>query len=159
MTITYKYKIAIGGISTECSTYSPLLQNKENLVLCSWLILIAILCDFLDGKLARFLKATSDYGKQLDSFADMVSFGIAPAVIVFQLINIHNTQLAYIACLIPIFSALRLANYNIDKKQTIHFIGVTTPINALFFCSFPLILNYEKNNTHTYNYTILEKRD
>jgi len=121
------------------------LQNVNNLFLCSWLVLIAMLFDFMDGKLARFLKTSSNYGKQLDSFADMVSFGIAPAIITFQLINIYNPKLAYIACLIPIFSALRLANYNIDERQGNHFFGITTPINALFFCSFPIILHYEKN--------------
>ena len=123
-------------------------QSKENLLLCSWLVIIAMLFDFMDGKLARFLKTSSNYGKQLDSFADMVSFGIAPSVIVFQLITIynpHNTKLAYIAFLIPIFSALRLANYNIDEKQGNHFFGLTTPINAFFFCSIPIILNYTEN--------------
>ena len=123
-------------------------QNKENLVFCSWLILIAMLFDFMDGKLARFLNASSDFGKQLDSLADMISFGVAPAIIVFQLINTynpHNTKLAYIALMIPIFSALRLANYNIDERQGNHFFGITTPINALFFCSIPIVMAYEKN--------------
>ena len=123
-------------------------QNKENLVFCSWLILIAMLFDFMDGKLARLLNTSSDFGKQLDSLADLVSFGVAPAIIVFQLINTynpHNTKLAYIALMIPIFSALRLANYNIDERQGNHFLGITTPINALFFCSIPIIMVYEKN--------------
>ena len=124
-------------------------QDKENLVLCSYLILIAILFDIMDGKIARLLNTTSDFGKQLDSFADMVSFGIAPGIIVFQLINTynpHNTHLSYVAFMIPIFSALRLANYNIDDKQKKHFIGITTPLNAFFFASIPLILHYEKND-------------
>jgi CDP-diacylglycerol---serine O-phosphatidyltransferase len=123
-------------------------QNKENLVFCSWLILIAMLFDFMDGKLARILNASSDFGKQLDSLADMISFGVAPAIIVFQLINTynpHNTKLAYIALLIPICSALRLANFNIDQRQEKHFFGIPTPINALFFCSIPIIMAYEKN--------------
>ena len=59
---------------------------KDDLILCSYLIYIGILLDFLDGKIARFLKVDSEYGKQLDSFADMVTFGIAPAVIIFQMI-------------------------------------------------------------------------
>jgi len=124
-------------------------QNEENLVWCSYLILIAILFDIMDGKIARLLNTTSDFGKQLDSFADMVSFGIAPSIIVFQLIKTSNPQetyLAYIAFIIPIFSALRLANYNIDSKQKIYFIGITTPLNAFFFISIPLILHYEKND-------------
>ena len=81
-------------------------QNKEYLVLCSWLILIAMLFDFMDGKLARYLNVSNDFGKQLDSLADMISFGVAPAIIVFQLIitySSNETELAYIALMIPIF--------------------------------------------------------
>lgn len=121
-------------------------QNKEYLVLCSWLILIAMLFDFMDGKLARYLNVSNDFGKQLDSLADMISFGVAPAIIVFQLIitySSNETELAYIALMIPIFSALRLAKYNIDENQGNYFTGLSTPINALFFCSLPIIINYE----------------
>jgi len=124
-------------------------QGEENLILCSYLILIAILFDIMDGKIARLLNTTSDFGKQLDSLADMVSFGIAPSIIVFQLINTYNpdsAHLAYVSFMIPIFSALRLANYNIDEKQKTYFIGITTPLNAFFFISIPLILHYEKND-------------
>ena len=63
---------------------------KSDLILCSWLILIGVLLDFLDGKIARLLKVDSEYGKQLDSFADMVTFGIAPAVIMFKMIQEHH---------------------------------------------------------------------
>ena len=115
---------------------------QSNLILCSWLIFIGILLDFLDGKIARFLKVESDYGKQLDSFADMVTFGIAPAVIVFKMIGEQNHNLSYIAFLIPIFSAIRLAKYNIDKKQGNYFIGLSTPANALLFSSLPLLREF-----------------
>jgi len=113
--------------------------TQANLILCSWLIFIGILLDFLDGKIARFLKVESEYGKQLDSFADMVTFGIAPAVIVFKMIGEHSNDLSYIAFLIPIFSAIRLAQYNIDERQGNYFIGLSTPVNALLFSSLPLI--------------------
>ena len=79
---------------------------QSNLILCSWLILIGVLFDFLDGKIARYLKVENEYGKQLDSFADMVTFGIAPAVIVFKLIEVSNSNLAYFAFFIPIFSTI-----------------------------------------------------
>ena len=115
---------------------------QSNLILCSWLIFMGILLDFLDGKIARFLKVESDYGKQLDSFADMVTFGIAPAVIVFKMIGEQNHNLSYIAFLIPIFSAIRLAKYNIDKKQGNYFIGLSTPANALLFSSLPLLVEF-----------------
>ena len=116
--------------------------TNPNLILCSWLIFAGILFDFLDGKMARFLKVTSEYGKQLDSFADMVTFGIAPAVIVFQMIQKNNPELAYIAFIIPVFSAIRLAKYNIDEKQGSSFIGLTTTVNAVLFSSLPLIQEY-----------------
>ena len=116
---------------------------QSNLILCSWLILIGVLFDFLDGKIARFLKIENEYGKQLDSFADMVTFGIAPAVIVFKLIEVSNSNLAYFAFFIPIFSAIRLARYNINKNQDTHFIGLTTTVNAIFFSSIPLIKQIE----------------
>ena len=124
------------------------LQNSNNLVLCSWLILIGILFDFLDGKLARILKTASEYGKQLDSFSDMVSFGIAPSVIVFQMIYKYDNNLAYIAFMIPIFSAIRLSKYNIDEAQGNVFTGLTTTATALFFSSFPLIQKF-----HSFTFT------
>ena len=123
---------------------------ESNLTLCSWLILIGILLDFLDGKTARILKVDSEYGKQLDSFADLVTFGIAPAVIAFQMIREYNNDLAYIAFLIPISSTIRLAKYNIDENQGNYFIGLTTTANAFLFSSLPLIkksnsLNFIEN--------------
>ena len=119
------------------------LENPKNLFICSWLILIGMIFDFLDGALARILKVDSNYGKQLDSFADMITFGVAPAIIIFQMIREHNNEVAYIAFLIPMFSALRLAKYNIDQKQGSTFTGLTTTANALFFSSLPLIKKFQ----------------
>ena len=82
--------------------------------------------DFMDGKLARYLNVPNDFGKQLDSLVDMISFGVAPAIIVFQLIITYSSneiELAYIALMIPIFSALRLAKYNIDEIKEIILLG------------------------------------
>lgn len=119
---------------------------KDDLILCSYLIYIGILLDFLDGKIARFLKVDSEYGKQLDSFADMVTFGIAPAVIIFQMIEEHNNDLSYVAFLIPVFSAIRLAKYNIDKNQGNYFIGLSTTANAFLFSSLPLIKKFHSHD-------------
>ncbi|MFI3267458.1 MAG: CDP-diacylglycerol--serine O-phosphatidyltransferase [Rikenellaceae bacterium] len=91
------------------------------------MILLAAVFDFLDGFAARLLKAYSPMGKELDSLADMISFGLAPAAIVYVM------GAEYIAFLIAIFSALRLAKFNIDERQTTEFIGLPTPANALFF--------------------------
>ena len=115
---------------------------SSNVILSSILILTGVLFDFLDGKVARFFQIDNEYGKQLDSFSDMITFGIGPSVIIFLLISEHDIYLAYIAFIIPIFSALRLSKYNIDNRQGDYFIGLTTTTNAILFSSIPLIRKY-----------------
>ena len=120
------------------------------LIAASWLIGIAAVFDFLDGFFARLLKAQSPIGKDLDSLADVVSFGVVPGMIMYKLIlqssNIPLIEvleiniIPFIAFLIPMFSALRLAKFNNDERQTDLFIGLPTPANALLIASFPLIL-------------------
>lgn len=110
-----------------------------------WVILAAIF-DFFDGMAARLLKAPSLIGKELDSLADVVSFGVAPAIAVFILLRdyIHYSEnitfiqsyIPYLAFIIPVFSALRLAKFNIDERQTTSFLGLPTPANALFWISY-----------------------
>lgn len=110
-----------------------------------WVILAAIF-DFFDGMAARLLNAYSNIGKELDSLADMVSFGVAPATAVFillrnysfypQSLTLFQPYIPYLAFIIPVFSALRLAKFNIDERQTSSFIGLPTPANALFWISF-----------------------
>ena len=117
------------------------------LVLAAILIVIAAAFDFLDGFAARLLKVNSEMGKQLDSLADVVSFGVAPAVFLFTAIR-NNTEpgifegyqhiLAYAALLIGAFSGYRLAKFNLDERQTSSFIGLPTPANAIFII--PLVL-------------------
>ncbi|MCK9300801.1 MAG: CDP-diacylglycerol--serine O-phosphatidyltransferase [Bacteroidales bacterium] len=106
------------------------------------LVALAAAFDFLDGFAARLFKAYSPLGKELDSLADVISFGLAPAMIVFNfyrdlspgILNDNSLNiLAYSAFLIPLFSALRLAKFNIDERQTHGFIGLPTPANALFW--------------------------
>lgn len=98
-------------------------------------ILVAAVFDFFDGFAARLLKAYSPMGKELDSLADMVSFGFAPGMIVFSLLTEANINewLPYLAFIIPVFSGLRLAKFNIDERQTSSFIGMPTPANAIFW--------------------------
>jgi CDP-diacylglycerol--serine O-phosphatidyltransferase len=126
------------------------LTFKGNYVGASLFIFLAAIFDFLDGNAARMLKAYSEMGKQLDSLADVVSFGVAPGIMVFQMISVqcggscnlfeqlHITP--YFAMLIPVCSALRLAKFNIDLRQEVNFIGLPTPANAIFFASIPLVL-------------------
>ena len=107
-------------------------------------IVIGAVFDFFDGLAARLLHAYSNIGKDLDSLADDVSFGVAPALIVFSLFEEINypdylsflaNWLPYAAFLIAIFSALRLAKFNNDTRQTTSFIGLPVPANALFWAS------------------------
>ena len=105
----------------------------------AYFVILAAFFDFLDGFLARIMNAYSEMGKQLDSLADMVTFGVLPAFVVFKLIQQGGdfTYLPFIAFLIGIQSALRLAKFNIDPRQTDRFIGLPTPANALFFTALP----------------------
>lgn len=110
----------------------------------SWAIIIAAILDFMDGMVARALNAYSAIGKELDSLADMVSFGVLPSVMVFHLflqsgIDPSMSWLKYLAFIIAVFSALRLAKFNIDTRQAEHFIGLPTPANAMVVASLPFI--------------------
>lgn len=98
--------------------------------------------DFFDGFAARMLKVSSPIGKELDSLADMVTFGVLPSIITFQLIEQHDPgPIKYLAILIAIFSALRLAKFNVDDKQQSVFIGLPTPANALFLSSLVFVFD------------------
>lgn len=105
----------------------------------------AAVLDFFDGFAARLLKVHSDIGKQLDSLADVVSFGVAPGMIFYMMegecfgkygfcINM------YLPFLIPVFSAIRLAKFNLDTRQSDSFIGLPVPANAIFIASIPFII-------------------
>ena len=99
-------------------------------------VILAAVFDFFDGFVARLLHASSPIGKELDSLADMVSFGVAPSVVVFTQLSWLDGAgkfLPFGAFLIAVFSALRLAKFNVDDRQTTSFIGLATPANALFF--------------------------
>ena len=127
---------------------------EGNLNWAAYLIGIAAIFDFFDGFAARLLGVSSPIGKDLDSLADMVTFGVVPGVIMYKLIfllylnaNISvsfeliekKLYLCYVAFLIPIFSAIRLAKFNNDTRQAESFIGLPTPANAIFIASLILI--------------------
>lgn len=114
----------------------------------AYFIGLAALFDFLDGMAARLLNVKSEIGKELDSLADVVSFGVLPGIILYQLMaNSPNIPVAgsyisifsLIALIIPILSAVRLAKFNLDTRQTNSFIGLPVPANAIFLGSLPLI--------------------
>lgn len=109
-----------------------------NLVYASYAIWIAAIFDFLDGFSARMLKVSSPIGKELDSLADMVTFGVLPSVILFQMIgNKPYEYLSYGVFILALFSALRLAKFNVDTEQTTTFIGMPTPAAAFFVSGLP----------------------
>jgi CDP-diacylglycerol--serine O-phosphatidyltransferase len=116
------------------------------------LIFLAAIVDFLDGFIARLFKATSPMGKQLDSLSDVVSFGVAPALIIYQLLRISYAQeengldvsIAFLlpALIIACAAAWRLAKFNLDESQQYSFKGLPTPAAGLFVASLPLILKF-----------------
>ena len=115
----------------------------NDLVLASYLIFASLLFDLLDGALARALKVDGELGKQLDSLADAISFGVLPGLMLFKL-GMQDSEVMgfwnYFAFLVPVFAAFRLAKFNIDTRQSYYFIGLPTPAATVFVISFPLIL-------------------
>lgn len=114
-----------------------------------WLIVAAAVFDFLDGFAARLLKQTSPLGVQLDSLADDVTFGLAPAIVMFDL-YVHSSSyynlnaevmgwMKYVVLIIAAFSVLRLAKFNIDTTQSTEFEGLPTPANALMLMSLAVL--------------------
>jgi len=131
--------------------YSSSFNIPEKLTYASIFIFIAAVVDFLDGFVARLFKATSELGKQLDSLADVVSFGVAPGVILYQLLRIAymkeedglDTSILYLlpAFLYACAGAYRLGRFNLDTTQSTGFKGVPIPAAGLVIASFPLILH------------------
>lgn len=119
-----------------------------SLIVGSIFIFLAACIDFLDGFVARLFKATSEMGAQLDSLADVVSFGVAPGMILYKMLeaayvqNQVDTDSMWIllpAFLLPCAAAWRLAKFNLDKEQRYYFKGLPTPAAGLFVASLPLI--------------------
>lgn len=133
---------------------------QGNIVTASWLILAAMIFDFLDGFSARLLKAYSPVGKELDSLADLVSFGVAPGLIIYYLLNeailsnapinintnvLKAVLLMMIAAIMPICGAIRLAIFNLDSTQSKAFKGLPIPANALAVISIVIASHYTQS--------------
>jgi len=99
------------------------------------MIVVGAVFDFFDGMTARLLHVSSPIGKELDSLADNITFGFAPSAIVFTFLVPYNELLPFLVFIMAAFSALRLAKFNLDERQTTSFIGLPTPANALFWAS------------------------
>ena len=133
---------------------------KGDLSTAALFVFFGILFDFFDGFLARKLNVSSEMGLQLDSLADLVTSGLAPALVLVNLIELSilpsqdaNCFLPYLGLLVLLCSAYRLAKFNISTEQSQFFIGLPTPANALLIMSLPLILDYQ--NSDSYNALIL----
>jgi CDP-diacylglycerol--serine O-phosphatidyltransferase len=147
----------ITSLNLVCGSLSVIFAIDGHLGWAAIFIFAAAIFDFLDGFAARLLKAYSSIGKELDSLADTVSFGLAPAAIVFTMIeytlygknqpiyeiaaNWSQWILLFTSLVIPIAGAFRLAKFNTDDRQSEQFLGMPIPANAIFFASLALILD------------------
>jgi CDP-diacylglycerol--serine O-phosphatidyltransferase len=137
-----------------------ILAATGDIVTASWLILAAMVFDFLDGFSARLLKAYSAIGKELDSLADVVSFGVAPGIIIYELLrtsfspgspadinadSLNTILIIAITAVMPVCAALRLAIFNIDETQAKTFKGMPTPANALAVISLVIAARYSES--------------
>lgn len=146
-----------------CGCLGIVFSFRGDLLLAGALIFLAAVLDFFDGFAARLLNQSSPIGKELDSLADMVTFGVLPSMIVFQYlertndsIEIEGMLVSFVAFLLAVFSALRLAKFNIDTRQADSFIGVPTPANAIVVASLPFILRmYPESQSIIVNATVL----
>ncbi len=121
----------ITSMNLLCGVLGVIVSLNGRLELAFLLMILAAVFDFCDGLAARLLKAYSDIGKELDSLADDVSFGVLPAVMLFTVCTTQVTVLRYVPLLIAAFSALRLAKFNLDERQHSSFIGLPTPACAM----------------------------
>lgn len=120
-------------------------------VYAAYAILAAAVFDVFDGAVARLLHVHSDIGRELDSLADLVSFGLAPAFILYRYLELLctalpqplNTVLPGLALLLPAFTAVRLANFNVSAPSSEYFTGLPCPASGLLIASVPLILNFQ----------------
>ncbi len=151
-----------------CGCVATVLAFQGNLVWSAYAVGIAIVFDFFDGFAARMLGVSGEMGKQLDSLADMVTFGVVPGVLVYQMLSVWVMKqslanfeivsilpfhgevkdsagwmfaLPFAGFILTVFSAIRLAKFNIDVRQKDSFIGIPTPANAILVCSLPLMLD------------------
>ena len=155
----------ITSLNLLCGCIAILFAVSGDLVAASYFVLTGMFFDFFDGLAARLLHVQSKIGLQLDSLADMVTFGVVPGIIMFQLLNKATTTrlletrfedyetmlwygesmsfIPFIGLIIVIASAYRLAKFNVDSRQTDSFIGLPTPANTLLILSLPLIYEFQ----------------
>jgi CDP-diacylglycerol--serine O-phosphatidyltransferase len=148
-----------------CGSIAVLFAVNGHMTATAFLVILGIFFDFFDGLLARKLKVQSELGLQLDSLADMITSGLVPGIVMFQLLSLtvddfslleHSDYLTeffsdiewlpFFGLLITLASAYRLATFNISTNQSDSFIGLPTPANTLLIISFPLIMEHQNND-------------
>ncbi|MDO6744018.1 CDP-alcohol phosphatidyltransferase family protein [Tenacibaculum soleae] len=146
-----------------CGTIATIFAIKGDFVGTAILVITGIVFDFFDGFAARMLNVQGELGKQLDSLADMVTSGVVPGIVMLQLLisalNVDaasyfgidmygatGSNLPYIGLLLTLGACYRLANFNIDTRQSDSFIGIPTPAMTLFVISLPLIIEFSKQS-------------
>lgn len=150
-----------------CGSVAVIFAANSNFIMAAIFVFLGIFFDFFDGLIARKLNVQSELGIQLDSLADMITSGLVPGIVMFKLLGLvvndsemftsdwsssmiwsgfKTSPLVFIALLIPMASAYRLAKFNLDEDQQDHFIGLPTPANTLLIVSLPLILEFQNND-------------
>lgn len=155
---------AITSLNLLCGGVAILFTVSGDLIIAAIFVFLGIFFDFFDGLAARLLNAQSEVGVQFDSLADVVTCGVVPSLVMVQLLQVSmyheirpltdifsarawntgiDSYFPLIGLLILVASAYRLAKFNVDKRQTSHFIGLPTPANSLFILSLPMIFEFQ----------------
>ncbi len=139
---------SITSMNLLCGVMGVISVFNGDLEAAFYLMLAGAACDFCDGLAARLLKAYSPMGKELDSLADLITFGLLPSIMLYKCMDIYHPGewYCYIPLVIVAFSALRLAKFNIDERQSENFIGLATPACAMICGSFTLVAHLDVNN-------------
>lgn len=139
---------SITSLNLLCGALGVIFTFKGSLDIAFYLMLAGALCDFCDGLAARMLNAYSPMGKELDSLADLITFGLLPSIMLYKCMDMYHPGewFCYIPLVIVVFSALRLAKFNVDDRQSENFIGLATPACAMVCGSFAVIAHYDLNN-------------
>ena len=130
--------LTLANLATGCIALVFVFNDQLQMVF--WLIVLAGIFDLFDGMVARILDVSGVLGKQLDSLADMISFGLVPGALAYQMISVGgHSELGYLGFLLTLGAAYRLAVFNIDESQSSAFIGLATPSMAFFVTALPHI--------------------
>jgi CDP-diacylglycerol---serine O-phosphatidyltransferase len=151
MTIQKHIPNAITLMNLFCGCIAGVFALNNDFEMAFYWVSLGIFLDFFDGFFARLFQVSSPLGLQLDSLADMVTSGVVPGIVMYQLMGSSSSfpqwgwamePWPFLGFLITLGSCYRLANFNIDTRQTDSFIGLPTPANALFILSLPLVLQH-----------------